>query len=310
MPAGPDDLAPVSIAPDDLRQLADHDARHRTFDGGAGPLTALDTGGDGERGTVLLVPGFTGSKEDFAPLLRPLRAAGYRVVALDQRGQFESPGPDDPTRYSVAELAGDLVAVARQLRAGGATALHLVGHSFGGLVSRAAVLGEPTAFTTLTLLGSGPSRLDGARAQLLEHLDPLLDAGGVPLVHETLEQLAMTDPRAQLVPEATREFLSRRFLATSAAGLRGMADAMIREPDRVAELAATGVPVLVAHGVADDAWTPAVQEDMARRLGARHAVVAGAIHSPAIENPPGTLEVLLDFWASVPAVGNEAGALR
>jgi pimeloyl-ACP methyl ester carboxylesterase len=78
-----------------------------------------------------------------------------------------------------------------------------------------------------------------------------------------------------------------------------MADAMTSEPDRVDELAATGMPVLVAHGVADDAWTPEAQTDMARRLGARHAVIPASIHSPAIENPPETLAVLLDFWASV-----------
>ncbi|MGY1632380.1 alpha/beta fold hydrolase [Geodermatophilus sp. SYSU D01186] len=301
MPGGPDPSTPLSIAPDDLRQLAEHDARHRTFPGGAGPLTALDTGGDGAVGTVLMVAGYTGSKEDFAPLLRPLCAAGLRVVALDQRGQFESPGPDDPARYSVAELAADLVAVARQLRAEGVGRLHLVGHSFGGLVGRAAVLADPSAFDSLTLLGSGPSRLVGPRAELLDHLSPLLDAGGVPLVQQALEQLAMTDPKAQEVPAATRAFLDRRFLANSAAGLRGMADAMTTEPDRVAELAASGVPVLVAHGIADDAWTPAAQEDMARRLGARYEVVPGSIHSPAIENPLRTLEVLQDFWASVPA---------
>jgi pimeloyl-ACP methyl ester carboxylesterase len=304
LPAGPGDSTPLAIAPDDLRQLADHDARHRTFPGGAGPLTALDTGGDGERGTVLLVPGYTGSKEDFAPLLRPLCGAGLRVVAFDQRGQFESPGPDDPTRYTVAELAGDLLAVARELRPG-SPVLHLVGHSFGGLVSRAAVLADPPLFTSLTLLGSGPSRLVGPRAQLLDHLAPLLDAGGLHLVNETLEQLAMTDPQAQAVPAPTRAFLNRRFLANSEAGLRGMAEAMTTEPDRVAELAATGVPVLVAHGAADDAWTPTAQEDMARRLGARHEVVARSIHSPAIENPERTLEVLLDFWTSVTA-GAEA----
>ena len=305
MPGDPDSSAPLSIAPDDLRQLADHDARHRTFSGEAGPLTALDTGGDGERGTVLMVAGYTGSKEDFAPLLRPLCAAGFRVVALDQRGQFESPGPDDPARYTVAELATDLVAVARQLLAETSRGLHLLGHSFGGLVSRAAVLADPSAFASLTLLGSGPSRLVGPRTELLDHLSPLLDAGGVPLVQETLEQLAMTDPKAQEVPAPTREFLNRRFLANSAAGLRGMADAMTTEPDRVAELAATGVPVLVAHGVADDAWTPAAQAEMARRLGARYEVIPGAIHSPAIENPPRTLEVLQDFWSSVAARADE-----
>ena len=118
--------------------------------------------------------------------------------------------------------------------------LHLLGHSFGGLVTRAAVLAEPGMFTSFTLLGSGPSRLTGRRAELLDHLGPLLDAGGVQLVHETLEQVAMTDPKAQAVPAPTREFYTRRFLRNSEAGLRGMADAMLSEPDRVAELGGHG----------------------------------------------------------------------
>ncbi|HEV7870745.1 MAG TPA: alpha/beta fold hydrolase [Modestobacter sp.] len=299
-------------APDDLRQLAAHDAAQVSFRGGAGPLAALDTG-PAERGTVLLVAGYTGSKEDFAPLLSPIADAGLRAVALDQRGQFESPGPEDPAQYTVTELAADVVTVARQLQQTTAGPLHLLGHSFGGLVTRAAVLAEPGLFDSLTLLGSGPAQLTGPRAELLDHLSPLLDAGGVQLVSDTLEQLAMTDPRAQAVPAPTQEFLTRRFLANSAAGLRGMADAMLGEPDRVTELAATGVPVLVAHGIADDAWSPAVQADMAERLGARHEVIVQAVHSPAIENPGRTLQVLLSFWADpigVPAEDARSEAAR
>jgi pimeloyl-ACP methyl ester carboxylesterase len=299
LPGGADTPVTLAIAPTDLRQLADHDAAPRAFDGGAGPLAALDTGGDGERGTALLVAGYTGSKEDFAPVLAPLAAAGVRAVAVDQRGQYESPGPDDPAGYALPELSGDVLAVGRALRAETGRSVHLLGHSFGGLVARAAVLADPAAFASLTLLGSGPSRLTGRRAELLGHLAPLLEAGGVELVHATMEQLAMTDPRAQAVPAPTRRFLSSRFLRNTAAGLRGMADAMLGEPDRVAELAATGVPVLVAHGEADDAWLPSVQADMARRLGARHEVIDGAIHSPAVENPLRTVEVLHGFWSSV-----------
>ena len=301
LPGSPGLPVELACAPDDLRQLAEHDAEPRTFSGGAGDLAALDSGGRGPRGTVLLVAGYTGTKEDFAPLLRPLCEAGYRAVALDQRGQYESPGPDDDSRYSVAELGDDVVAVGRALSAEGGRPLHLVGHSFGGLVCRAAVLADPALFDSFTLLGSGPGALGGRRAELLEHLGPLLDAGGVPAVADALEQLAMTDPQAQTVPAPTRDFLTQRFLRNSPAGLRGMANAMTTEPDRVAELAATGVPVLVAHGVADDAWLPEVQADMARRLGARHEVIAGAIHSPAVENPERTLQVLLSFWASVAA---------
>src|SRR3954465_7160779 len=106
----------LAIAADDLRQLADHDATHRTFPGAAGELVALDTGGNAVRGTVLMVAGYTGSKEDFAPLLAPLAEAGYRVVAIDQRGQYESPGPDDPAAYSVTELGADVLEVARVLK--------------------------------------------------------------------------------------------------------------------------------------------------------------------------------------------------
>ncbi len=300
LPGAPDPMSvTLAIPTDDLRQLAEHDAAARTLRGNAGPLAALDTGGPAARGTALLVAGYTGSKEDFAPLLAPLADAGYRVVALDQRGQFESPGPDDPARYSVEELGSDVLAVAAALRAESGDPLHLVGHSFGGLVCRAAVLADPAAFTSFTLLGSGPSQLTGRRADLLDHLGPLLEAGGVQLVHETLEQLAMTDPKAQSVPAPTREFYSKRFLRNTEAGLRGMADAMVNEPDRVPELAAAGVPLMVAHGEADDAWLPHVQADMAQRLGARHEVIVNSIHSPAVENPPRTLEVLRDFWNSV-----------
>jgi pimeloyl-ACP methyl ester carboxylesterase len=102
-------------------------------------------------------------------------------------------------------------------------------------------------------------------------------------------------------PPDLRAFLRARLLASSVTGLVAMGDALTSEPDRVEELAATGVPVLVAHGENDDAWLPALQADMARRLGARHVVVPGAMHSPAVENPAATLATLTAFFAAVEA---------
>jgi pimeloyl-ACP methyl ester carboxylesterase len=89
-----------------------------------------------------------------------------------------------------------------------------------------------------------------------------------------------------------------RFLNGSPAMLQGMADSLRGEPDRVAELAATGVPVLVAHGVDDDAWPLAEQKDMAQRLGGRYEVIPTAAHSPAVENPAATIALLTKFWRS------------
>ena len=51
------------------------------------------------------------------------------------RGQFETPGADDPGGYSAAALGADIAAI---MHATGAR--HLVGHSYGGLVGREAVL--------------------------------------------------------------------------------------------------------------------------------------------------------------------------
>jgi pimeloyl-ACP methyl ester carboxylesterase len=74
-------------------------ARRTTVSCARGAFAALEAfpaSGTCELGTALLVPGYTGSKEDFIPLLGPLAAAGRRVVAVDMRGQYQTPGPDDP----------------------------------------------------------------------------------------------------------------------------------------------------------------------------------------------------------------------
>jgi pimeloyl-ACP methyl ester carboxylesterase len=238
------------------------------------------------------LPGYTGSKEDFRLLLAPLSEAGHHALAYDQRGQHESAGPDDPAAYSVDALAGDLL----DLLAALPRPAHVVGHSFGGIVARAAVLRQPAAARSLTLLSSGPAALTGPRTAAMQLLRPLLDAGGIVAVADALD--AVAPPHE---PPDLRAFLRARLLASSVTGLVAMGDALTSEPDRVQELAATGVPVLVAHGENDDAWLPALQADMARRLGARHVVVPGAMHSPAVENPAATLATLTAFFAAVEA---------
>jgi pimeloyl-ACP methyl ester carboxylesterase len=268
----------------------------RDLDTPAGPIALLDA--DGGLGTpAVLVPGYTGSKEDFALILAPLAATGRRVVAMDQRGQFESPGPEDPAAYTIDALAADVRAVAADLTAPGGGPVHLLGHSFAGLVTRGAVLADPAAVASLTLLDSGPAAISGARRSTMEALRPLLAEGGMAAVYDQLERLAAGDAGVPPRPPELVAFLRLRFLASSPVGLEAMGDALCGEPDRVEELRATAVPVLVAYGEGDDSWSPAVQADMAERLGARHAVISAAAHSPAMENPVETVRILTDFWA-------------
>jgi pimeloyl-ACP methyl ester carboxylesterase len=241
---------------------------------------------------VLLVPGYTGSKEDFGPILDPIADAGFYVTAIDLPGQLDSPGLINAADYLPDRLADYVRGVAARL---GEQTL-LLGHSFGGLVARAAVIAEPSVFASLVLLSSGPARIDGVRRVTMDELDPVLASAGLPGVYAAMQAAALDDPRYVAPPPDVEEFLERRFLSGTPAMLQGMADALRHEPDRVAELAATGVPLLIAHGVDDDAWLPAVQHEMAQRLGARYVVIPDAAHSPAVENAEATVAALLDFW--------------
>jgi pimeloyl-ACP methyl ester carboxylesterase len=121
-----------------------------------------------------LIPGFTGSKEDFLPILEPLAAAGRTVYAIDQRGQYQSPHAADRSGYSSEALALDVLAIASAF-AGDGDGVHLVGHSMGGLIAREAVLKRAAAFLSLTLVCSGPASLGGERAATLAELVEVID---------------------------------------------------------------------------------------------------------------------------------------
>lgn len=95
-------------------------------------------------------------------------------------------------------------------------------------------------------------------------------------------------------------FLRRRWLRTARESYLSMAQVLVSADDRVDELVPllAAVPVLVAHGAADDAWSPAQQADMAQRLRANYVVIEDAGHSPAYEAPGSTADLLERHFSS------------
>ncbi|MFE6298783.1 alpha/beta fold hydrolase [Streptomyces sp. NPDC057866] len=279
--------------------------RARRLETVRGRFAVLDTAPAGEpRGSVLMLPGYTGSKEDFLALLGPLSEAGYRVVAVDGRGQNESYGPRGRAAYSRRALALDVVAQAVALRDG---PVHLLGHSFGGLVARSAAALGPRAFRSLTLLSSGPGPV--ARPQRIRIR--ALRAGHALLAKERVWRTTRwLDSRGEQPDEAVDSaevvgFLRRRWMLTKVAQLSGAGRLLLRDPDGAAELAALALPVHLAYGSDEMVWAPAALAEVAARTGAHHTVVEGAGHSPNVSHPRELAERLTAFWERVDGAGAE-----
>ncbi|MEV0012609.1 alpha/beta fold hydrolase [Streptomyces sp. NPDC047973] len=269
-------------------------ARKRVLSTERGDFAVLDAApSSGAHSTALLLPGYTGSKEDFIALLEPLAEAGFRVLSVDGRGQYESAGTGDQGSYAQKELARDVLAQAAAVDGAAATGgIHLLGHSLGGQIARAAVLLDPSPFRSLTLMSSGPAAIDPAQRTKAALLSDALVRWSMDDVWRMMR--AMDPPEDADTGDG--EGLRRRWLSHDPAQLIATGAQLSREPDRVAELSALPLPVHVISGESDDVWPVPLLDEMAGRLGAHRTVVKGAEHSPNTARPAETAAALAAFW--------------
>lgn len=269
------------------------DTVHDVFPAPSGGLARVILG-DPARGRVILLPGVTGSKEDFALMLPLLADAGYRVEAYDLAGQYESAaaGPEhlSPPRphYDYDLFLDDLYAVLEA----GHTPAHVLGYSFAGLVAQLGLSRRPELFASLTLLSTPP-----ATGQVFRGIKRIGRFSGVTSARQGAA-LMLWGIRNNLnrVPPRRLAFVRERFALTRRSSVDDIVGLMMTTPDFAEAVAAASVPKLVAVG-AHDLWPTEQHSAYARRIRARLAVYATG-HSPCETAPHQLVRDMLALFAA------------
>jgi len=189
---------------------------------------------EGEGDPVLLVHGFASSIRVnwVAPgWVKTLRDAGYRVIAIDNRGHGQSDKSYEPEDYRPSRMAADAAALLDHLGIGRA---HLMGYSMGARICAVAALEHPQKVATLVLGGLGIGMVEG-----VGDWDPIARA------------LLADDPAT--IPDA-RGRMFRAFADQTNSDRKALAACIATSRDLVSEADAARVaqPTLVAVGTTDD----------------------------------------------------------
>ncbi len=262
-------------------------AERSSFRAASGSLAVVSLG-DPDSPRVVLVPGLTGSKEDFALMLPQLAAAGFFVQTLDLPGQYESAsaGPSDGASFTWDLFVDDLVDF---LAAGGPA--HLVGYSFAGTVAELVAVRRPDLVRSLTLLATPPG--SGNVFRLMRWIGPLAPLASAR-VGAALMIWGIVTNKNRVSPERLA-FVRSRFALTDRRSVDDVIGLMMKTPDVRRELRERAIPTAVAAG-RRDLWSLDRHACFAEDLGARFwAYDTG--HSPCETTPHQFCLDLIDHFA-------------
>lgn len=258
-------------------------------------LAVLEAGVGGA--PLMLVHGFTGSKEDFAAEVVRLADRGFHVVAPDHRGHGSSDQPESEDAYSFETFAGDLIALAGAL---GWQTFDLLGHSMGGMVVQHLALSHPHRITRLILMDTHHGPVDELDEELLDLGIEIARTQGLAVIREIIKMGAdpLASPaHARMCAEIPgfEEWCEQKFLSSSPSMFSSMLRRFAETPDRLEHLRAVSCPTLVLVGELDHPFR-APSEALARTIpDARLVVLPGGGHSPQLEAPDHWRAAVDDF---------------
>ncbi|XUY27935.1 alpha/beta fold hydrolase [Agrobacterium sp. rho-8.1] len=219
--------------------------------------------GDPTGKPVLLIHGFASSAAVnwvHPGWVKTLGDAGYRVIALDNRGHGTSDKPHDADAYYPAVMAGDAIGLLDHL---GIPEAHIMGYSMGARISAFAAIAHPERVRSLVFGGLGIGMVDG-----VGDWDPIADALRAPSLD------VVTHERGRMFRAFADQTKSDRIAL--AACIETSRVLVTRD-----EAARIDIPTLIAVGTKDD--IAGSGEELAQVMpGARAIDIPGRDHMLAV----------------------------
>ena len=247
-----------------------------------------------ERGngpTVVFLHGIGADSESFAFQLEAFATAGYHAVSWDMPGYGRSL-PLTPMTFP--GLAKRLRQLLEELNV---SAVHMVGHSIGGMIAQQLARTAQDKLLTMVLAQTSPAfgSKDGEfqRRFVTERLQPLQQGQSMAdIATEVLPSLVGVDPDRKGV-ELAQKCMSRVPNDSYVAAVKCLVEFEGRD-----HLPLIAVPTLVLAGENDSNAPVSMMKKMAQKIpGAEFTVIPGAGHLAPMGNHDEFNHAVLDFFA-------------
>jgi pimeloyl-ACP methyl ester carboxylesterase len=223
----------------------------------------------GEGPLVVLLHGFPEFWYGWRLQIKPLAAAGFRVVAPDMRGYNLSSRPKGVKAYETDQLTADIRGLIQEC---GGKSAQLVGHDWGGSVAWATAMNYPEVVDRLAILNAAhPRKL----SQGLHHPSQLRKSWyffffNLPELPESVVRANrwhffrhfLSDARPAYTPEEIDRYIEAWSQPGAATGMINYYRSSVRTSPKKAEAALRPIsaPTLVIWGQRDDYLGPELAE--------------------------------------------------
>jgi 3-oxoadipate enol-lactonase len=254
----------------------------KTIPTGLGPI-AYDDQGDAAQPVALLWPSLFSDHRMWEAQIGPLRAAGWRTLAIDPPGHGDSPGPARP--FTMDECTDVALALIDTLPAD--VPVVMLGTSWGGMIAPRVAHARPARLAGLVMTNTTAEAPDLRTKFTAKLLTVMLC---IPAIDDKVDTMLLSMQMSERTrtehPEIARTYAARFRSYRRKPFIQAVDSVLVRRDAFLDKLGEVTTPALVLSGAEDTILPTAMNRRIADRMHNAEAIeIEGAAHLVPVERP-------------------------